>query len=95
MTKSNKDERVFIDLLNACHEHDSYSLVEICPKLGFSYQKIIELAAKNEEFDYILELCRTCCACNAECAGLMKRIPASTMIKYLRENHYRLRVCPH
>lgn len=86
MKKLNKDEQIFISLLQACHEHDSYSLIEICPKLGFSCQEIIQLAARNEEFAYILELCRTCCTCNAEIAGLMKRIPASTMVKYLYEN---------
>lgn len=90
MKKLNKNEQIFINLLQACHEHDSYSLIEICPKLGFSCQEIIELAAKHEQFAYILELCRACCACNAEIAGLMKRVPASAAVRYLYENNCRL-----
>lgn len=88
MKKLNEKEQIFIDLLRACHERDTYSLVEICPKMDISYQQVIQWANEDNKCARILRLCHLCCAANAEIAGIMKRIPPIAMAKYLYENAY-------
>ena len=50
------------------------------------YEQIKQWAKSNEFFDYILELCRMSCACNAEYALIYSRIKLKEGLKYMCEN---------
>lgn len=86
MRKANEKEQVFVNLLKACYEHDTYSLPVICSKMGISYEQIMECVKEKEEWAWMLEMCYTLCAYNAEDAGLMRRISSAEAIKYILQN---------
>ncbi len=60
--------------------------MEICSKMGVSYEQIKEWSKKNKRWAYMLEMCHMSCTSNAEIAALMKRIPAKEAFRYLNDN---------
>lgn len=86
MKKISKKEQIFINLLEGCYRHNTYSLSGICSKMGIPYEQIKEWAKENDEWSSILETCLMLCESNAEIAAIMKRIPVQEAIKYFEEN---------
>jgi hypothetical protein len=83
--KKNNPRTIFHNLLSACSDKDTYSVVEICQKMNSSYDQIKKLA-DDAKLSWVLEECRIMCASNAEIAGLLGRIPPKTAFQYRCEN---------
>lgn len=83
MSRHSKEEKFLLKLLTACRQHDAYSVSEICQYFGIPYHEVKEWTINNKHWQNILEDCHAMCACNANLAGMMGRIPAEEALKYM------------
>lgn len=89
MTKKQavKDKNAFFRaLLIECEKKGTYSVIEKVEEAGIAYREVQAWATSNPIWSNILEICRDCCAYNAEMDGLYTRIPSKLVMKYMCEN---------
>jgi len=73
----------FFDALFAeCKKIGIYSVVEISEEMGVPYKKVKEWASINEDWDYILQICRCHCACHAHHDWAYSEISDKMSLKY-------------
>ena len=82
MKKLRKKDELFMTLLRGSQENDTYSVAELCRKMGISYEQIKQWAYKNEHWGDLLEICHMRCVNNVEIAAMMRRIPMEDALKY-------------
>ncbi len=66
--KKNKEERrqFFEELLEKCHEEETYSVIELSEQLGVEYKLVESWARKNSQLNEMLQECRSLCAKRAK-----------------------------
>lgn len=88
MESSNKEELMRL-LITGSRENNSYSVPDVCRKMGISYEQILCWAEDDDyQWAHTLEMCRIRCIDNVEMAAMMKRMKFRDALRYIDYRQY-------